>query len=193
MSVIIQKEIIRCIQEGNDSKALTYLYEHTLVKVRSYIRKNSGSKDEANDIFQDAVIIFFRQVKENKFDVEKDIDAFIYTIARNLWIDKAKRERRIVYYDNGEIYEQRHDSTNQLTELISKEKTEAMKAVFDKLDEKCKKILHYYIYEKRSMKEISQLMGYSSEDVVKTNHYRCKQYLSKLVKSDLSLMNLIKS
>ncbi|MBC7389612.1 MAG: sigma-70 family RNA polymerase sigma factor [Opitutaceae bacterium] len=188
-----QKEIIRCIQEGNDSKALSYLYDHTLIKVRGYIKKNNGTKDEANDIFQDAVIIFFKYVKNNQFDVEKDIDAFIYTVARNLWIDKAKKERRMVYYDNTEIYEQREDSSNQLSDLISQEKAIAMKSVFDRLDEKCRKILQYYVYEKRSMKEISLLMGYSSEDVVKTNHYRCKQYLTKIVKSDLSLMNLIRN
>ena len=46
-----------------------------------------------------------------------------------------------------------------------KEKTNAMRAVFEMLDEKCQKILHYYLFEKRSMREISQLMGYSSEDV----------------------------
>ena len=108
-------------------------------------------------------------------------------------VDKSKRDKRIVYFDNPEPYEQRQDSNNQLNDMIGKEKAEAMKTVFDKLDEKCRKILHYYIYEKRSMKEISVLMGYSSEDVVKTNHYRCKQYLTKLVKSDLSLMNLIKN
>jgi hypothetical protein len=36
-------------------------------------------------------------------------------------------------------------------------------------------------------------MGYSSEDVAKTNHYRCKQYLTKLVKNDTELISLFKN
>ena len=193
MAVINQQEILQNIQTGTGNKALSHLYDNTLPKVRKYILKNSGNRDEANDIFQDAVIIFFSKVKENKFDSKMDVDAFIYTVARNLWIDKARRERRMVNYDHVGQFEHQTDFNNQLTDMIDKEKTGAMRKVFEMLDEKCQKILHYYIYEKRSMREISQLMGYSSEDVVKTNHYRCKQYLGKLVKSSPELVSLLRN
>ncbi len=193
MAAINQQEILENIRSGTGNKALTHLYENTLPKVRKYVLKNSGSKDEANDIFQDAVIIFFNKVKDDKYDPKMEIDAFIYTVARNLWIDKARRERRMVNYDHVQQFEYQTDNNNQLTDMIDKEKTGAMRKVFEMLDEKCQKILNYYIYEKRSMKEISQLMGYSSEDVAKTNHYRCKQYLSKLVKNSQELVNLLRN
>ena len=183
--------IIQSIRSGAHSAALQYLYDVSLKKVRGYILKNSGSKEDANDIFQDSVIILFNQIRLNKFNESNSIDGFIFSISKNLWIDKVRRDKKFTNYDSPDQFNVISDSTNLLEDLISKEKTQAMKEVFNLLDEKCQKILTYVIFEKRSMKEVSTLMNYSSDDVAKTNHYRCKQYLSKLVKSNPRLVNLL--
>jgi RNA polymerase sigma factor (sigma-70 family) len=188
-----QQFLLNDILNESGNKALTYLYDNTLSKVRKYVMKNSGLRDEADDIFQDAVIVFFQKVKENKYDPQMNLEAFVYTVARNLWIDKARRDKRMLRYENVGQFEYKSDYSDQLNVLIEKEKTSAMRKVFEMLDEKCQKILHYYLFEKKSMKEISQLMGYSSDDVAKTNHYRCKGYLSKLVQNDKQLVNLLKN
>jgi RNA polymerase sigma factor (sigma-70 family) len=188
-----KSEILKCIKSGEHNKALSYLYETTLKKVRQYIMKNKGSKDDANDIFQDSVIIFFNQVRNNKFDEKYDIDAFIFSVSRNLWIDKIRRDSKMVNYEFPDQFKNESDNKNHLDDLITKEKSSAMHTVFNKLDEKCKKILSYVIYDKLSMKQICEKMGYSSEDVAKTNHYRCKQALTKIVKNDIDLVNLLRN
>lgn len=188
----IDQHIVESIKNGKNDKVLSYLYERTLGKVRRHILKNNGSAEEANDIFQDAVIIFFHQVKQNKFLPGQEVDGFIFTVARNLWVDRIRREKRKVNTDfNGDHPHSEHG--DYLKDLISKEKTSAMQKAFLKLDEKCRKILHFAVYDKLSMKEISEKMGYSSENVAKTNHYRCKQYLSRIVKEDVELLNLLKN
>ena len=188
----IDKHIIESIKNGQNDRVLNYLYENTLRKVRKHITKNKGSVEEANDIFQDAVIIFFNQVTQNKYNEKYEVDGFIFTVAKNLWVDKMRRDKKIVNRDFT-IESNHSDYEDHLKDLISKEKSSAMKSVFEKLDEKCQKILHFAIYEKLSMKEISEKMGYNSENVAKTTHYRCKQYLSKLVKEDHELLNLLKN
>jgi RNA polymerase sigma factor (sigma-70 family) len=188
-----KSEILNSIKSGEHNKALSYLYETTLKKVRQYIMKNKGSKDDANDIFQDSVIIFFNQVRSNKFDEKYDIDAFIFSVSRNLWIDKIRRDSKMINYEFPDQFQNETDNINYLDDLISKEKSSAMHTVFNKLDEKCKKILSYVIYDKLSMKQICEKMGYSSEDVAKTNHYRCKQALTKIVKNDIDLVNLLRN
>jgi RNA polymerase sigma factor (sigma-70 family) len=188
-----EKKIIQSIQTGANSIALQYLYDVSLKKVRQYILKNNGSKEDANDIFQDAVIVLFNQIRLDKFNENHSIDAFIYAVARNLWIDKVRRDKKFTSFDSNSDYLNRSSDTDHLEYLIQKEKSSAMQQVFKLLDEKCQKILQFVIYEKRTMKEIKELMGYSSDDVAKTNHYRCKQYLSKLVKSNTGLVDLLKN
>lgn len=190
--MIDETKILHSIKTGEHSKVLSYLYETTLRKVRQYILKNNGSKDDANDIFQDAVVILFTQVRADKFNTSFSIDAFIYSVARNLWIDKSRRDKRFTNYDSTQQIDYISDDNSHLDNLIETEKTNAMSLVFNQLDDKCKKILSYVIYEKLSMREIKDKMGYTSEDVAKTNHYRCKQYLSKIVKSSPELVKLLR-
>jgi RNA polymerase sigma factor (sigma-70 family) len=188
----IDLKIIESIRNGSNDQALSYLYDKPLRKIRKYILSNNGSTEDANDIFQDAVVILFNQIINNKYKSDLDIDGFLFSVSRNLWIDKVRREKRMLNKDF--TIETNHtDFNDQLKDLIVKEKSAALRTVFEKLDEKCRKILHYTIYEKLSMKEISVKMGYSNENVAKSNHYRCKTYLAKLVKEDESLLNLLKN
>lgn len=176
---------------GQNDKVLSYLYEHTLRKVKRFIIMNNGTAEEANDIFQDAVIVLFNQVKLNKYNRNYEVDGFIFSVSRNLWIDKVRRGKRMPIRELVDI--DIADSQDLLMDMISKEKTSAMRKAFERLDEKCRKILNYAIYQKLSMREIAEKMGYSSENVAKTNHYRCKQYLSKIVKEDNTLLNLLEN
>ncbi len=182
-------KIIESIRTGSNDRVLAYLYDKPLKKISYYILSNNGSREDANDIFQDAVLILFNQVKKNKYDENNELDGFLYSVARNLWIDKTRRDKRMMTKDFN-IETNHSDFTDHLTDLIDREKSSALRKTFEKLDEKCRKILLLVIYEKLSMKEISEKMGYSNENVAKSNHYRCKQYLTKIAKEDKQLLNL---
>ena len=55
--------IIDSIKKGTDREVLKYLYKEVLPKVKSYVRKNQGSSDEAFDVFQDAIVAVVRDVQ----------------------------------------------------------------------------------------------------------------------------------
>jgi RNA polymerase sigma factor (sigma-70 family) len=184
------KEIIKAINTGNNTLVLNYLYKEILPRIKKMILKNNGTNDDAKDIFQDTVLIFYNQVKLNKFNEDKDIGGFMDAVARNLWINKAKRANKFVQVNDTEIWE--GSESDALDDLISKEKAEAIEDVMNQIGEECKKLLKYTIYEKMSLKEIAVKMGYSSEGVAKTYNYRCKQKLVSLVKDNPYIISLFK-
>ncbi len=187
----ISRTIVECIKNKQNEKALSYLYSHTLKKVTNYIMLNSGSKDEANDVFQDAVIVFFKSVIENKFDPNLSVDAYIFTISKNLWINIAKRKRKLAHIAIEDDF-QYTDSKDQLSTLISKEKRHALDLAYSKLSEPCRKLLGMVAYEKMSMKELQEKMNLTSENAAKTMHYRCKNAFHKIIKEDSDLLNILK-
>ena len=152
--------------------------------------KNSGTEEDAKDIFQDTVLIFYNQVKLNKFDESKEIGGFMYSVARNLWINKVKKDNKLVKIadtENLEIFED-----DFLSDMITKEKAFAIEGLMNKIGEECKKLLMYSVYEKLSMKEIAEKMGYKNEGIAKTYNYRCKQKLVNMVKDNQNLISLFK-
>jgi RNA polymerase sigma factor (sigma-70 family) len=182
------EEIIESIMKGNNRDVLTYLYSEVLPKVKSYVCKNNGTSDAAFDVFQDGMVAFYRFVKEEKFNRRYQVTAFIFIICRNLWATKAKRDKRSVHLDNA--LEQISDSAiDALEYIITNERETLVRNVLQQLGNKCQELLKYSVYDDLSTREICEIMGFTSEDAVKTQKYKCKQKLAELLKtSSISVM-----
>jgi len=191
MNKQVQDRIVEAIVSGKGNEVLSVLYKETLSKVRQMVLKNNGNLEEANDIFQDAVLVFFKQVRNGSFKAEYDIDAYIYTIAKNLWIKRAMKITKNVPLEY--LKETQTIAENALETVITEEKAEALETLMNKVGEECKKLLKLVAYEKRSMKEICVEMNYSSENVAKTYHYRCKKKFTEFIKTNSRLMELYKA
>lgn len=187
----IDLKIIESIEKGDNSSALKHLYGEPLKKVRNYVLKNNGSRDDANDVFQDAVVALFNLIKKGKYDKGKDLDGFLYVAARNLWIDKVRKDKKREITDFSESFDH-SDYTDHLKSMLTQEKLTAFKTVFNMQSERCKELLHYSIYERLSMKEISKKMGMNNEHVAKASHYRCKQALAKIIEENKGLTSTLR-
>jgi len=191
MNKTVQESIIKAIISGKGNEILSVLYKDTLSKVRNMVLKNNGNHEEANDIFQDSVLIFFKQVRNGSFNSTYDIDGYIYTIAKNLWIKRALKINKNVSL---EYVDHKYSSSEGiLEEVITNEKASALEEVMTKIGEECKRLLKLVAYEKLSMKEVCVEMNYSSENVAKTYHYRCKKKLTEFIKGSSHLMELYKA
>lgn len=188
----IDLEIILAIEKGENSKALEHLYDVPLKKIRKYILGNSGSIEEANDVFQDAIVILFNQVKKNKFDKGRGVTGYLYVIAKNIWIDKVRRDKKIELYDTTE-YDRSIDTTDLLGDIIKKERLSVLAKMMDQVGERCKKLLTMVNYDKLSMKEISEKLDFNSVDIAKTTHYRCKQKLAKIITGNKEALSILRN
>lgn len=185
------RSIIESIRSGKDEKALKYLYKAPLRKIRKFILSNSGSLDDADDVFQDAVVALYHYVKTGKYKEEYEIDAFLFRVARNAWIDQVRKKKKVINsemigFDLG-------DDSDILGDLISEEKLTTFHVLFNKLEENCRKVLTYVVFEKKSMREISELMGFKNENIAKNQNYRCKKYFSKILSENQEALNILRT
>ncbi|MBT1699216.1 sigma-70 family RNA polymerase sigma factor [Fulvivirgaceae bacterium PWU4] len=183
------KEVLEAIRAGNDDEVLKYLYKHVLPRIKKYVVSNSGSEDDAKDIFQDAVLIFYRHVKEGKFRDGNEIAGFIFSVGRNLWINLVRKRNRDVALTDEATHIETDESSS--TQLIAREREEFVSKMFSMLGETCRTLLTYSIYHRLSMKEIKEKMGFTSENVAKTKHYKCKQRLIGIVKDNASIKDML--
>ena len=131
-------------------------------------------------------------MKLNDFEINQSVEAYIFTVARNLWINKAKRDARIQYTDNV-IETSEISPQNSLSLLITDERAKTIQTVLNQLGERCAQLLNYVIYQDYSLAEVTELMGFSSAEVTHTTHYRCKKKLTDLLKENTSFKQLLKS
>ncbi|ABG59316.1 RNA polymerase sigma factor [Cytophaga hutchinsonii] len=180
-------EIIYKIKTAQDKQVLNWLYDTVYPKVRRYVLGNNGSVDDSKDVFQEAVLVLYKQVIDNKYDLVKDTEGYVITISRNIWINTCRKTNRQLNIELAGNPVQAED--NALIKLIMTEKWDAFQRLFDMIGDRCKQLLLYSTYEKISMEEIAVKMNFTNANAAKTTNYRCKQKLIELVASNKDLAN----
>ena len=177
------EEILKAIQYGSSEEVLDFLYRTVQPKVSMWILQNNGDKEEAQDVFQDAVIAFYRYVKMNRFKQGNSVAGFIYSVSRNLWINRAKQKSRFVS-DSEKHVNLAAEENDFYAQTISEDRAQRIQELLTQLGERCKELLTYSIFDNLSMEEISKKMGFSNANTAKTKNYKCKQRMIQLVKEN---------
>lgn len=147
--------------------------------------KNNGNIETVKDVFHEAVIVLLENIKNKTLDESKDINGFVYTIAKNKWINSLRKDQSSSKYVEHQLINKNIFSETAHEILSQKEIRVEMKSVIERLSEHCQNIIEFVLYQNKSMDEIAIELGYSSRDVAKTAHYKCKQKLKELIlKSD---------
>ncbi|HEY8402328.1 MAG TPA: sigma-70 family RNA polymerase sigma factor [Cytophagaceae bacterium] len=179
------QEVLQSLRQGNDRKALEALYKSVYPKIKKLVNEGKDQEEEAKDIMQEALLVFYKQVMMNRFDERFEVEGYIYSIARNLWINRVKRKKRMVEFEQQELPELIEG--NILDEMELEERKILVRKVFGQLENKCKELLTYTIYKELSMTEIAKKMGYNSANAATVASYRCKKYLLDLIKKSKSI------
>ena len=176
------QEIVEAIKrERNLDATIRHLYQAHFDALANYIRSNSGKDEDAEDFFQEALVVFINSIRKEKFRGDSSIKTFLYAIMRNLWLNELKRRnkasvRETAYYEQGEKEE---DPAYGVT--YEKETTQQVLAFLERLGENCKKILIMYYYQEMSMKDIAAAMHYDSEQVARNTKYKCGKKLTTIL------------
>ncbi len=189
--LISSDDIRNAIRSGNDDDVLEVLYQNTLPKVRSYVQNNRGTKEEAEDIFQDAVLNVYQMVYNNNIESVSNIGGFIFQSCKNAWINKAKRDSRKAPLDDKYEYTQYDDDSLEV--IIDEEKQTALNQLFEKIGQTCKELMTMAVYQKLSMEEIAKKMGLTNADAAKSQNYRCKKKMADLIEKQPMLKTLFRS
>lgn len=172
------QEIIKLIEERKEHKALVKLYRYES-RVITLTKKYGGTKEDAQDVFQDALLILCKNVWKGDFVLSSKLDTYLYGVCFNLWRTriKTKKEIKIEMPD-----EYRLESEDELQELFAKEaKIKQVEKVLKQLGDPCLKLLQLFYYQSMKLKEIMKEMKYKTENTVKVQKYKCMERAKKMI------------
>lgn len=164
-------EILNKIVEG-DERALDYLYTKYYRMMTNIILKNSGTEEEAKDVYQEALLAFWQKASRGDLVLTSKISTFLYSICLNQWRKELDRKGRL---SNEEV------DGEEFQDLEKKESAKIIHGCIDQLGDTCKKILTYYYFDGLNMTEIAKRLNFANTDTAKTKKYKCKKKLDSLV------------
>jgi RNA polymerase sigma factor (sigma-70 family) len=162
-----------------DKAIIERIYKENYGMIHTMVLNNSGSSDDAADIFQEAMIVLFEKSKIEGFELSCQLKTYIYSVCRRLWLKRLHISQRIVTNtDNAEdvvsveedleVHEKRHSDFQIMENAMSK------------IGEPCKSLLEAYYLQKKQMQQIATDFGYTNADNAKTQKYKCLVRLKKL-------------
>ncbi len=168
---------LRSGQRMND--IIQFIYRNHFESLSRYIINNSGSRQDAEDIFQEVLVNFIDLVQKDKFRGESTIKTFLFSMNRHTWLNELKRRGRALSRE--EKFEKGQERVEMDTSHLIAEREEkaAVAAIVNELGDTCKKILTLFYYENLSMKEILEVTNYENEQVVRNKKYKCLKQLEQ--------------
>ncbi|MEZ4801696.1 MAG: sigma-70 family RNA polymerase sigma factor [Gelidibacter sp.] len=181
-----QIELVNAIK-SNDSMALKSLYTSNYYKVESLVLKNNGTREHAKDIYQEAFISVWNNIKNNSFVPQNEtaLQGYLYQIAKNKWLDvvRSKRFKKTnLIHDEMTFADKIDDGVNEEEQEIFKQKLNHAMEAFRTLGSPCKELLTTFYFEKKSLREIAEELNIE-ENTARNKKYRCMERLREMVLS----------
>lgn len=85
------ERIIALLLEQKENKALRVLYGYQKPIIQ-YIKSNQGNKQDAEDIFQEALAFFCEKVVAENFKPTSSINTYLYGVCKNLWRNQLRKK-----------------------------------------------------------------------------------------------------
>jgi RNA polymerase sigma factor (sigma-70 family) len=175
-----EAEYITAIRLG-DKDGLRNIYRSFLPGIIGLITRNGGTKDDAMDIFQDALVIIFEKCRTENFALTSTFNTLLHGVCRNLWGNRLQKKSR----SETSIPEEYALASGEdfREEMQQEEKRSIFWKAFKKLGEDCQRLMLMF-FEKRTMGEIAVAMDFASEGYAKKRKFQCKEHLIRIVKED---------
>ena len=170
------KTLMKAIRERKD-EAFVYLREQYYDAVHYFVKINSGSDVDAEDVYVEGVIVLMELLDDREYKIKNTLAGLFVSTCKNKWVSVLRKRRSESFFRGTR-------SWSVLLHYIDRDvKKDKQQDILWKgiamLKKECQKIIKYF-FDKKPMKEIAEIMGYTPA-TVRTKKYECNKHLKKVI------------
>ena len=164
-----------------DTKAFEHFYETCRRDFLHWARRRfPGFQNDLEDIFQDAILLFYEKVKTGKLTkLESSPKTFVFGIARHLLLKNYYKQRRIILVDEMENTVLAGEEPEIMLQFDQEHKEYLFQNAYHRLSEVCQKFFLLFFFENRTIGQVKKDLDYGSKAVVRTQKARCLEKMKK--------------
>ena len=174
--------------KSNDSEVLNFIYRKYFPEIRFFVIKNSGSDEDAQDVFQEAIIIIYKKLRDGVLDLTCSFKTYLYSVCRIVWLKQLeKRKIKKDGFSDNQVFVDLQEGVDEMAE--EQERFKLYQKHFQTLHIDCQTILKLFL-QKVPLKEIASRMNVKSEKYLKKRKFQCKEILVKRIQNDPNFKKL---
>lgn len=166
------------------TKALAKLYADYFPVVHIFVQRNKGTKEDAEDLFQEAMLVLIEKLKQDDFVLSASLKTYMMAISKNLWFKHLRDTKKNTTTEFADI----HSAflMEEVNEAIEKERNywDKLNAYLSSVSSHCKTILEMFYFEKKTIDEIQKHFGYSTIHNAQNQKYKCVEQVKAVKAKD---------
>lgn len=179
-----EQQLLEALAAG-ERTATEQIYRQNYHIISSWLIKKGCSSADADDVFQEAMVVLFGKAEDESFRLTCSIGTYLFAISKHLWYKRVQKQSRepvflrqdlgteddelgVAYEDDINVHHEREAHYEQLNIAL------------DQVGEPCRSLLKAFYHHDKNMQEIAADFGYTNPDNAKTQKYKCLARLRKL-------------
>ena len=151
------------------------IYEQYFETVNKYLFCLTHNNDISEELTQET---FYKAVKKiDTYKGECKMSVWLCQIAKNLWYDQCKKNKKVVSIEEELLEIQSNDTIEE--KIISNDEKISLYRKIQKLDEKTREVIYLRITGELSFKEIGVILN-QTENWARVTFYRGKNQLKEV-------------
>jgi len=156
--------------------------------IRRYLKTLGCDSVSAEDIFQEALLIYVRKRESSEFELTVEPFFYVRNTCKLLWYNQARKEQK---QPSTELHEN-IEATEDL--WFEKEmKIREVESTLGKLGTQCQELLQLFYGLGWNMVDIAKKIGLRNDKVAKAQKYRCLQKAKELIREQELTVEPIKA
>ena len=174
-------DLVEMLKESNE--ALTIVYKKHKEYCLNFMRAMFDDMDEINDIYQDAVIVFYEKVINPSFILSCSIQTYLNSICRNQVLLRLKKRNKQAFMrinTGDEDFLENISDWYDDSDRIKNERVTILEVILTEMKEnasKCYEILVRFFYQNQPMEKIATAMDFNNSRSAITQKYKCQEKL----------------
>ncbi len=166
---------------AHNSYTLKNIYTNYTHTIYTFIRDNSGTLEDARDVFQESLIVIYKLGQKHDFRLTSSFLTLLHSVSRRIWWAKLRKRKATLQLENLPPNAFMKNSVEQ--DYINQERYALYQEKMQALSAKQRQVLDLHL-EGRKMREIAVIIGLKDEACASRYKYKCKQLLMKRMRGD---------
>jgi len=170
--------------KANDETIIKALYHQYFKMIRHFVITNNGNEFDAKDVYHETLLALIQIIQKGNFTLTSSLSTFIYAIGKRIWLKKISKNKSTSLKEDlyHSAFEGISDEMNEFLNQYEQEEyhLQKMHLALQSLGNPCYQLLKEFYFNRLSMEEIAEKLGYNNSDVAKNQKYKCLQRLKKI-------------
>ncbi len=166
--------------KNHNNAAYNLLYSFYYPTIERFVKRNSGTSDDAKDVFQETIIVLLDKVPKEDFVLTSSIKTYIFAVASNIWLKRLRDAKKLTKLEDDFDLEDLSFSTWEQKEE-SKVKHNLIQRMLNKVTRHCYHFLAKTFLSGATREKLIEEMGYRNSHTFDNQKYKCLEQARKTI------------